>query len=241
MKSLIAIIGSIVAPLFLSASPFNVAIDPGHTPHHYGAISARGVKEYQFNRQIAQTLLKEIKKESNITGFIINPDGKEITLKQRVAIAKAHHADLLLSLHHDSAQSRYFSKWHYQGNTLSYSDTFSGYSIFVSQKNPFFPQSYEMATLLGKALLHIGMHPTHHHAEKIKGENRKLLNPHLGIYQFDDLVVIKYPTIPALLLECGVIVNRQEELKLSSPSFREKLASAIVNALRTYHQQQPKP
>ena len=98
-----------------------------------------------------------------------------------------------------------------------------------------------MATLLGKALLHIGMHPTHHHAEKIQGENRKLLNPHLGIYQFDDLVVIKYPTIPALLLECGVIVNRQEELKLSSPSFREKLASAIVNALRTYHQQQPKP
>jgi hypothetical protein len=55
-----------------------------------------------------------------------------------------------------------------------------------------------------------------HHAEPIKGENRELVNPELGIYRFDDLIVLKSAAMPAALLECGVIVNRSEESRAAN-------------------------
>ena len=39
--------------------------------------------------------------------------------------------------------------------------------------------------------------PTFHHAEPIKGENRELVNRDLGIYRFDDLIVLKSAATPA--------------------------------------------
>ena len=38
-----------------------IAIDPGHTKKHFGAVSARGVLEYEFNIAIAEVLLSKIK------------------------------------------------------------------------------------------------------------------------------------------------------------------------------------
>ena len=232
MKEVIIFLFWTVATVLLSAAPFTVAIDPGHTPKHFGALSARGVKEYLFNKKIAEVLQRELQREPGIESFIVNWEGKEIGLKQRVAIAAVKRANLFLSLHHDSAQERYFSDWDYNGKKLRYSDKFSGYSIFVSHKNPYFDQSYSFAKHLGKSLLEAGMHPSLHHAEKIKGESRELLDDKLGIYRFDDLIVLKYAKMPAVLLECGVIVNRKEELKLASSQFRVKLAHAIIEALK---------
>ncbi len=219
--------------LSLYAKPLVVAIDIGHTLKHYGALSARGVGEYQFNKKIAKVLNDQLNKKG-IKSFIINPSGKEISLKERVKIAKDKGANLFIALHHDSAQAQFFSTWNYKGKKLKYCDRFAGYSIFVSHKNPFFKESLKFAKLLGESLKRAKIHPSLHHAQKIKGENRELLNRSLGIYRFDDLIVLKYSKMPALLLECGVIVNRKEELKLSSNKFRKKLADAITKAIIAY-------
>ncbi len=232
MKKFILIL--LIVGFYSYAKPLIVAIDIGHTPKHYGALSARGVTEYFYNTKIANTLLEYIKKEPKLKAFLINPNGKEITLKQRVAIAKAKGANIFIALHHDSAQPQFFSKWSYKGKKLKYCDKFSGYSIFVSKKNPFFKESLKLATLLAKSLKKIKMYPNLYHARKIKGENRELLNRKFGIYRFDNLVVLKYSKIPALLLECGVIINRKEELKISTKRFRDRVSRAIIKALLRY-------
>jgi hypothetical protein len=38
--------------------------------------------------------------------------------------------------------------------------------------------------------------PSRHHGEAIAGENRRLIDPENGIYQFDDLVVLKLQGLP---------------------------------------------
>lgn len=108
---------------------------------------------------------------------------------------------------------------------------FSGFSVFVSRKNRQFAQSARFARLLGEAMRARGFSPTWHHAEKILGEGRNLVNKDLGLYEFDDLVVLKTAPMPAVLLECGVIVNRAEEASLQRPETQDRIAEAAVEAI----------
>ncbi len=175
---------------------------------------------------MAKLLTAKLNEGGAIHAFLLDSRGK--SLQQRVDAANLHGADLLISIHHDSVQPQYMSQWSYGGNQRKYSDRFSGYSLFVSLKNSHPDESLGLATDVGTQLSAAGFTPSLHHAEKIPGENRTLVNAKLGIYQFDDLIVLKLPPIPAVLLECGVIVNREEETKLSNPKYQAKMAGAVA-------------
>ena len=83
-------------------------------------------------------------------------------------------------------------------------------------------------------MLRHGFTPTLHHAEPIKGENRELADAASGVYYFDDLLILHTPEMPAVLLECGVIKNRHEEVFLQSMVFRERMIEAVVFAIDGY-------
>ena len=221
-------------PATSAEKPFRVALDIGHTPQKPGARSARGIGEYEFNKKMAFAIYNKLKGHKNIEAFIINKEGKAISLTDRTQTAKKNKADLFLSIHHDSVQPHYLKKWTHNGKTRHYSDRFNGYSLFISNKNPKVKASQQFAEKLGKQLNRQGLTPTLHHAEKIRGENRPLLDKTIGLYRFDNLVVLKKTAMPAVLLECGIIVNRQEEQTVSQDEFREKVTSAIVLAIDNY-------
>ena len=92
-------------------------------------------------------------------------------------------------------------------------------------------QSLTLATHLGQALRAEGLTPTLHHAEPIPGEGRTLLNRPLGIYEFGALAVLRNATMPALLLEAGLIVNRTEEQAIQSGQHHRKVAAALLAAV----------
>ena len=208
-----------------------IALDIGHSVKHPGAHSARGVGEYYFNRTITEALLRSLQKSGEVDAVIINPQGKSISLAERTRQAAEKRARLFLSIHHDSVQRRYLKEWNVNGKTHLYSDNFSGFSVFVSRKNRKFGQSLEFARMLGEAMLARGFSPTLHHAEKIPGEGRNLVNKDLGLYEFDDLVVLKTAPMPAALLECGVIVNRSEETSLHKPEIQNWIVEAAAEAI----------
>ncbi len=54
-------------------------------------------------------------------------------------------------------------------------------------------------------------------------------------------VVLKSPDIPSLLVETGFISNWQEERKLLSQPYQQKIASAMMQGIRSYFIQQPPP
>lgn len=216
----------------LPCGDFVLAIDVGHSRTRPGTTSARGVGEFYFNRDLARQLLAELRSQGeSTTAFLINEAGLDLPLAQRSRLAHQGGADLLLSLHHDSVQPRYLATWKYQGKTTAYSDRFHGYSLFYSDLNPQAAASLAFARRLGQRLRERGFTPTLHHAEAIPGENRPLLDPAIGLYRFDDLVVLKTATMPAVLLESGIIVNRDEEQRLREPATRQALTAAIIEAV----------
>ena len=168
-----------------------------------------------------------------IRAFVINPQGDEISLVHRSAEANQQKADLFLAIHHDSVKDKFLKNWEIDGKTQKYCDDFHGYSIFISRKNAKADESAQFADKLGRALLDAGLTPTLHHVAQ---ENRPILDRTKGIYAFDDLVVLKTAKMPALLLECGVIVNRAEEEKLNNAVYRERLIEAIGRAVQSFAQ-----
>ena len=157
-----------------------LAIDIGHDRQAAGARSARGKPEWDFNVQLA-TLLYNAALSNHMQAILINPNGSKVQLLDRPRIAQEAKATLLVSIHHDSAQPQYLLPWEWKGTSHLYSDRFRGYGLFVSGKNVYLDESIQVASDMADGLLRNGHHPSLHHAEPIRGENRPLLDALRGI------------------------------------------------------------
>ena len=207
-----------------------IAIDVGHSLQSSGATSARGRAEFEFNRDLAQAVLQAISTRK-IKAFEIGADGSSVDPENRPVEASNRGASFFLSIHHDSIQPQYLQDWTWHGSDQHYSDRFAGFSLFVSRKNKQFPASLKCAAAIGAALKKAGLHASGHHAEAVEGERRPWADQANGVYYHDNLIVLKNAKMPAVLLEAGVIVNRDEEMRLSDPAMHRKIATAVSAGL----------
>jgi N-acetylmuramoyl-L-alanine amidase len=141
---------------------------------------------------------------------------------------RASGMDLFISIHHDSVQPRFLSTWEHEGETRNYSDRFSGFSLFVSRLHPDPAASLKCASMIGAALRQAGFTASRYHADPILGENRPFADEENGVHYFDNLAVLKTARVPALLFEAGVIVNRDEELRMRDPAVRNRISESIA-------------
>lgn len=218
-----------------SAREFLIAVDIGHSPASMGTLSARNRPEYEYNRRMSLVLVREINRAQHLYAFLINAAGDDITLSRRAEIINEAKPDLIISVHHDSVRPGFLSDWIYKGNPAQFCDKFRGYSIFISGKNGHSKESRTVALKLGESLKKAGFFPSNHHAEAAEGERRRVpLDETRGVYFYDGLVVLKETQAPALLLECGIIRNRSEELLLRGWSYRLRMAKAVREAVESY-------
>ncbi|MDR1849329.1 MAG: N-acetylmuramoyl-L-alanine amidase [Zoogloeaceae bacterium] len=204
----------------LSAQAAHIVVDTGHTPQLPGAMGASGRAEYLYNLDFSAAVSRDLVALNNRVTRV-SADGKEIRLTQRPA--QAPDADFFISIHHDSMQQA----WIDAGRQTE----FSGFSLFISRRNPHYAQSLRCARAIGEKLLAAGEKPSLYHATPIRGENRPLIDNRLGVHRFDELIVLKYATMPAVLVEIGVIVNPDEEKRLGEPDTITRLAAAISQAV----------
>jgi N-acetylmuramoyl-L-alanine amidase len=210
-----------------------VALDIGHTPAHPGAISATGIPEFRFNKEVVEKISVALAATDTIEPFIVTSPNP-LTLLERTRIAAANRAELFVAIHHDSVQDKYLHAWEVDGKKQHYCDDFSGYSVFFSRRNPQPENSFELARLLGRQMATEGFKFARHHAEPIRGENREIVDEEAGVYRFDNLIVLRTAPMPAALLECGVILNRIEEKSLRTSVRQEKIANAVAMAIVEY-------
>lgn len=206
----------------------SIAVDVGHYREKPGVISARGVTEFEYNLQLAREVSETLRRGGHKT-LLIGDDGLAEDLGKRAP--RAAGMDLFISIHHDSVQPRFLSAWEHEGQVQSYSDLFSGFSVFVSRINSHPEPSLKCASAIGAAMQRAGFKPSRYHADPIVGENRPFADEANGVHYFDNLAVLKTATMPALLFEAGVIVNRDEELRMRDPAVRARIAESIAAAV----------
>ncbi|MDE5833080.1 MAG: N-acetylmuramoyl-L-alanine amidase [Desulfovibrio sp.] len=204
--------------------PIVLLVDPGHSPKSPGATSCAGAPEYLYNDNLASFIANNIK-DKDIRIELSRKPGEERELRERAALSKDF--DLFLSIHHDSVQPRFIQKI----NNAPVSRKASGYSLFISGKNPRYYDSLAFAKDLAVELRRRGLAPSSHHSEAISGENKVPVDETLGIYLYDDLVVLKNAAVPAVLLEAAVIVHPEDEALAISEPFKQIMADAVKSAV----------
>jgi N-acetylmuramoyl-L-alanine amidase len=215
---------------------FRVVLDVGHTLDVPGAMSARNVPEYAFNLQLSQEIERALVDAGfDKTTLLITDKPPPRGLVERAARANAMHADLFIAIHHDSVPDNLLQTWDYEGQKNNYNDDYPGYALFVSYDNADRAGSLQFGHLLGKALQANGLQYTPHYTQPLMGHyRRELVDADAGVYRFDELVVLRMTRMPALLLEAGSIINRQEELELGTPERRAKTSAAVVAAVEDF-------
>jgi len=201
-------------------------IDVGHSATHVGAVSAHGKPEYEFNLRLARELVAKLRNE----GFekaeaVIQTDSD---LAGRARDLSSRRPDLVLSLHHDSVQDKYLKTAKLDGEIRTFTEGFSGYSIFVSHDNAYREDSDRFAGVLGGEMIARGLKPTFHHHEQ---ENRPILDADTGVFLFDALVVLRQTTAPAVLLESAVITDPADEARANDSAYRDRITGAITAAV----------
>jgi N-acetylmuramoyl-L-alanine amidase len=215
---------------------FRVVVDVGHTVDVPGAMSARGVPEYAFNLQLAQDI-KQALVDAGFVGTVLLITGKPPPggVVERAMLANRMPADLFISIHHDSVPDNLLQTWQYEGQDQHFNDQYPGYALFISNDNADRAGSLQFGKLLGKALQARGLQYTPHYTLPLMGHRRRqLVDADAGVYRYDQLIVLRDTRMPAVLLEAGSIVNRQEELELTTPERRAATSAAIAAAVEEF-------
>lgn len=227
-----------------------VALDPGHGGEDPGAIGPKGTREKDVVLRIAQMLRKRIN-ATKINGnpmraFMTRDADFFVPLNTRVQKARRVQADLFISIHADA-----FTKPSARGASvfaLSQRGASSAAAKWLADKE-------NKADLVGG--LNVGakdagvqrimldMSTTAQINDSLKlggsllrqiGSFAKLHKPRVEQAGF---AVLKAPDIPSVLIETAFISNPEEEKKLRTTAYQEKLADAIMKGIRDYFAKNP--
>jgi len=212
---------------------FRLILDVGHTAEVPGATSARGAHEYDFNLRLAQAIKQKLVDDGfGRTALLVTAGPARLGLIKRVSLANSAPADLFLSIHHDSVPDSFLETWEYDGKESHFSDRFKGHSIFVSYDNPNHRTGLLFGRLLGLQLKERGLVYTPHYTQPFMGRRQRVLvDAQAGVYRYDQLIVLRMTRMPAVLLEAGSIINRDEELAMASPERQALIAEAVSDAV----------
>lgn len=199
-----------------------VALDIGHVPDDPGAKSVSGRDEYHFNRDLALDVAEKLRAQGVI---VVITEGD---LLSRPRQAAEQHAQLFVSVHHDSVPEYRLPEVSVPGNR------YRGFSVFVSRKSARVAASRVCASRIGAAMRGIGRPPSLYHADHARGAMKPFADRANGVHYYDNLIVLKRAVMPAVLFEAGVIVNAEDERVVSERKgeIAQALASGILSCLK---------
>jgi N-acetylmuramoyl-L-alanine amidase len=221
--------------------PHLIALDPGHGGVDPGAISPRGVKEKTVTLAMARELERQLKASGQYRVMLTRRRDVFVKLRERVARARRHRAELFLSIHADAlpdAGIRGLSVY-----TLSNEASDRETALLASRENrdDFVPglKLSKRPPVIGAILLDLARRETNKRSLALAralvaeaGRDVRLLpkKPHRSA----DFAVLIAPDIPSALVETGCLSNPDDEKLLPTRSYQRRLAQALVRAIDDY-------
>lgn len=197
-----------------------IVIDPGHGGMNSGTKSVvDGRYEKEFTLDWAKRLAPLLRQDGWQV-FLTRTNDVDLSLSNRVACAEAHHADVFISLHFNSAapDTKQAGLETYCLTPTGMPSTLTrGYDDTPSQNYPdnrFDAQNLQLAVAMHRALLHAS------------GEEDR------SVRRARFIGVLRGQKRPAILIEGGYLSNAHEAVRIEDPEFQQKLAEAVAAALK---------
>ena len=223
-----------------------IALDPGHGGSDPGATGEMGVREKDVVLDIAHRAAPLLARELGVSTLLTRDTDVRVPLEERVARANAFRADLFISIHCNAERtgsargvmSFVLDGSHQRGlalsgllaheNATTRTDD-AEFSRFLSQfdDDKMADRSITLAMLLQRSTL---ASLAAGYPEAIDG----------GVHGAGFYVLVG-AGMPAVLFETSFVSNLLEERRLGTGRYRQKLADAIVNAVRAYRAGYPPP
>ncbi|MCX8958279.1 N-acetylmuramoyl-L-alanine amidase AmiB [Erwinia psidii] len=239
---------SVIAPARTARSANDVvivAIDAGHGGQDPGAIGGGGLKEKNVTIAIARKLKALLNADPMFKGVMTRDGDYFISVMGRSDVARKQNANLLVSIHADSAPSRSASGasvwvlsnrransemagWLEQHEKQSELLGGAGDLLANSQADPYLSQA-----VLDLQFGH-SQRVGYDVAVKVIAQLQRVGALHKRRPEHASLGVLRSPDIPSLLVETGFISNPSEERLLGSSAYQQKIAESIYKGLRNY-------
>jgi N-acetylmuramoyl-L-alanine amidase len=224
-----------------------VVLDPGHGGHDPGAIGPTGLREKDVALDIAHRAAPLIARELGISTLLTRDTDVFVPLEERTARANGFGADLFVSIHcnatersggsgvmtfvlddaRDQVATR-IAAVENSGSTEGASELARAMSATrQSGDRVSDARSTEFAGLLQRAAM-ASLAPSY--PDVPDGGVKRA-----GFY------VLAGARMPAVLFETSFISSVRDETRFNTGDFRQKLADAIVNAIRAYKEGRGRP
>lgn len=225
-----------------------VVLDPGHGGKDPGAMGMRHTQEKQIVLAMARRLKTLIDKQPGMRAVLTRNGDYYIGLRERMRIARRHHADLFVAIHADAF-----------GNRLSH-----GASVFaLSQRGATSEAARWLAEkenyselggvnlaglednsgIIRSVLIDLAQTATIGESlqlgQRILSSLNHLTSLHHHKVEQARFMVLKSPDVPSLLIETGFISNPHEEANLNNPAYQTQLCEAIARGIRQYFWEYP--
>ena len=221
-----------------------VAIDAGHGGKDVGAQGSNGTQEKDVVFAIAKRLEGYVNAQSGMKALMIRNGDYFVKLHERVNIARAAKADLFVSIHADAFNDT--SAHGASVYTLAKKGASSEGARWLAESENASDKNAGATVDAGDDMLNsvlLDLSQTAAKEASLNVGNRVLNNIqsvshlHRQSLQKAGFVVLKSQEFPSILVETAFISNPDEEQRLNTTAYQDKMASALFRGIMAHFKQ----
>lgn len=224
--------GSLTREFGLTAK--TIVIDAGHGGKDPGGVSSGTLIE----KPIALSISKKIGALLSAKGYTVlltRDTDRFIQLKDRTAFATEHKADLFLSIHANASGNSKANG--IETYYLDVASTDKNSELIAARENANSGYSIqELESLLKGIIVESKSKDSRRLAQHVQQELVNATGATDRGVKHARFVVLIGTTVPAILIETGFITNPSEGQKLTSETYQQKIASAVVRGVEKFLQ-----
>jgi N-acetylmuramoyl-L-alanine amidase len=214
-----------------------VVLDPGHGGHDPGASGPSGLREKDVTLDIAHRAAPLIARELGISTLLTRDSDDYVALDERTARANAFQADLFVSIHCNASEDG--AGRGVMTFVLDDSRDPTSTRVAARENDSSTAAAAELAGALTRGEGAQSPGRSNHFAELLQRAAIASLSPSYGDIPDSGIrragfYVLAGARMPAVLFETSFISNPVGETRFNTGDFRQKIADAIVNAIRAY-------